>query len=533
MKNLLIIYFSLIAVVGYSQQVDTVYFDRNWKGVPNKLFADNYVVTLADDGTNMFRTFHIDGTPLARGFYTSIDKQDYSKSVFDGECIEYYPNGNFRSLRHYENGDLNGLQADYYDNGKPQLVTTRTNGEITYIQVYLENGQLSKEMDIKQGQVHGEYKEYYESGVLGVYKTYVDGQEQGVVKYYNTDGSLAYSSNMNNNMLDGEEIYYQNDSPAVIKRYKRGLPVGLQEDRRSASMSEEIYKEIEVNSKNIRMSCYVYNAAIPIKETGKLMAMMYGTQTDTKYKSFLNFVIAFKNDSDNELMSSIKDVKVEYINKKKASKNLAYSETDAVALFETSATVETSKAYNDAAYIAQSAASQTTSSTSEGTTYNSTSISSRTRTNSSSVAAAVGASIAGLVGGNNNGYSAAASGASVSGAVGASASQTNTATTGNISQSSYSSNSSTTTHVDGYTQYQVYNEEAKKAEDVAINAANNFMQRMELVQYSTIRMSPTELSYKWILAEMQNKYDEVRLSFTIDGIPCEIEFTAQEVAGIL
>ena len=289
MKKIFTICFLFIASIGYCQKIDTLYFDKNLKGVSNKLFADGYVVTISDETSNMFRAFTIDGKPFARGSYISINKQDYTQSVFDGECIDYYANGKTKSVCNYVKGIKNGTQTDFDENGNIQFTGNYTDGDLTSLKVYYDNGELCKEVAISQGQMHGEYKEFYKDGVLGLQKTYNNGKVNGPIKYYNPDGSISYSSNMNNDIIDGEEIYYQNGHPILISNYDKGLPIGVFEDRRNGSV-KQVYKEIKLlDSSDIRLSCSVYEASMPIKETGKLMAMMYGTATDVKYKSFLLF----------------------------------------------------------------------------------------------------------------------------------------------------------------------------------------------------------------------------------------------------
>lgn len=532
MKKIFSICFLFIATIGYCQDIDTLYYDSNWKGVSNKIFADTFVITLSDEHSNMFRAFTIDNKPSARGSYISISKLDFNQSILDGECTTYYPDGKIKSVVNYANGIRNGKEINYFENGNIQFAGLFKDGEVTSIQVYLENGQINKEMGINQGQIHGEYKEYYENGVLGILKTYNNGQENGPVKYYNPDGSIAYSSNMKNNTIDGEEVYYQNGHPLVISNYDEGLPIGIHEDRRDGA-GKIVYKEIKLPEfNNIRMSCKVYSAAIPIKETGKLMAAMYGFQTSEKYKSFLNFVLYLKNDSDNEIRTAIRDVKVEYITKNKVSKNLAYDENDAVEMFKISAQHSASKAYSDASYIANAAATQTTSTTGYDSSYNSTSINSKTNSKTSNLAAAIGSTVAGAFGVNNSGDSAIVAGGSVSGAVGASSSNTTTSTSGAITSSSNSSTSNTTSHTDGYLQYQIYNEESKKAEQIASNAASELVERTEKARYSNILLEPHSLSEKWIVADIQNKYDAVKLTFYINNTPYEIEFSSSEVNGI-
>ena len=104
MKKIIAICLLFITTIGYSQKIDTLYFDKNWKDVPNKLFADGYMVTLSDGTSNIFKAFTIDGKLIGQGSYVSLNKQNYSQSVLDGEYIEYYLNGTPKNVHNYVNG---------------------------------------------------------------------------------------------------------------------------------------------------------------------------------------------------------------------------------------------------------------------------------------------------------------------------------------------------------------------------------------------------------------------------------------------
>ena len=77
-------------------QTDTLYYDKDWKGVESKAFA-TYVRVFSDPNDEKFpkrcRDYYITGELQSEGEYISIDKYDDSKSVFNGEWTTYYKSG--------------------------------------------------------------------------------------------------------------------------------------------------------------------------------------------------------------------------------------------------------------------------------------------------------------------------------------------------------------------------------------------------------------------------------------------------------
>ena len=81
---------------------DTIFYDQNWKGVPNREFASFYrIVTESKDPNyrNRFRDYYITGELQAEGSYISIDKYDDQRSVFDGETTNYFKSGKIQRKR--------------------------------------------------------------------------------------------------------------------------------------------------------------------------------------------------------------------------------------------------------------------------------------------------------------------------------------------------------------------------------------------------------------------------------------------------
>ena len=101
-------------------RTDTIYYDKNWKGVSNPNFADFYRIAEYPANNNYKKQFHdyyITGELQARGEFISIDKYDDTRSVFDGELDGYFKNGQIENVRNFQNGKLNGDFCFYTEDG--------------------------------------------------------------------------------------------------------------------------------------------------------------------------------------------------------------------------------------------------------------------------------------------------------------------------------------------------------------------------------------------------------------------------------
>jgi antitoxin component YwqK of YwqJK toxin-antitoxin module len=126
------------------ERIDTIYYDKDWKGVSNRTFADFYRIAIYPENEyykKQFRDYFISGELQAQGVFISIDKLDDSKSVFDGETITYFKNGKVHFKNHYSNGKRNGEHYEYSENGlvvrKANIVNNELSGLYTE---FLENG---------------------------------------------------------------------------------------------------------------------------------------------------------------------------------------------------------------------------------------------------------------------------------------------------------------------------------------------------------------------------------------------------------
>lgn len=182
--------FCTINTVMGQTKVDTLYYDKNWKGC-EKTFATYYRIYSQPNDNNLkkrFRDYYITGELQSEGEYISIDKYDDSKSVFDGEL------------------------TSYYKSGKTEQKGTRINGkqEGEYIK-YKENGLILIHANFKDGKLHGIYTEFSEDGDLCMQIEYKDGMP--LYNYYTISNKDGYCSKVN--LSNKQPIY---ETPSLNER---------------------------------------------------------------------------------------------------------------------------------------------------------------------------------------------------------------------------------------------------------------------------------------------------------------------------
>lgn len=144
---------SLFALSSAAQiaKLDTIYYDKDWKGVSGPHFATYYrIIEQNPDSTyrKIYRDYYINGNIQSEGGYVSIDKYDDSKSIFDGDYVCYYKSGSVEQkgtrvqgkeqgeyIKFFENGNI-AIRANMKDNKLHGLLTQFDEDGLCYQQEY-------------------------------------------------------------------------------------------------------------------------------------------------------------------------------------------------------------------------------------------------------------------------------------------------------------------------------------------------------------------------------------------------------------
>lgn len=148
-------------VCSQSLKLDTIYYDKDWKGVSSSAFASFFRVYDANDNSKLkkrFRDYYITGELQSDGGYISIDKYDDSKSVFDGEWTNYYKSGKVESKGYRNRGIAEGEYTAYYENGLVKLHTVIENGKSNGILTqFNEQGDMCSQVEMLNGEPRYDY----------------------------------------------------------------------------------------------------------------------------------------------------------------------------------------------------------------------------------------------------------------------------------------------------------------------------------------------------------------------------------------
>ncbi len=192
MRYILIIALFCTDFIAYAQdRIDTIYYNKSGQIARNSIFSDYYRIALypADSlSVKEFKDFYITGELKKEGCFVCIDSLENSNSLFDGNIVSYFKNGEVSEIANYANSKLNGEYLRYLPNGSLE------------IRAYYINDCLD-----------GIYEQYFENGTHSIME-YADGLP--VYDYY-----LLYDSGGNClkfRLSDNSQIW---ESPHVSERF--------------------------------------------------------------------------------------------------------------------------------------------------------------------------------------------------------------------------------------------------------------------------------------------------------------------------
>lgn len=192
-------------------QVDTLYYDKDWKQAIHPAFAEYYRVMYCstDGSTKQFRDYYITGQLQSAGNFIHIDPSDDSKSVFTGKVTFYRRNGEQEKYMTYRNGVLHGQFCEYNDNGSVLRKGQYWDGKLS--------GMFTEFL------VGGDYVQIEYDNGAPKYEYYLRGNNSGnVAKYYLSNNTL-YMESPN---LNEKRVEYRND--CIWQYYiKNGLKISV------------------------------------------------------------------------------------------------------------------------------------------------------------------------------------------------------------------------------------------------------------------------------------------------------------------
>lgn len=235
-------------------EIDTIYYDKDWKGVSNHNFADFYRIIEKDPLPNYpkrFRDFYITGEKQGEGFYEKIDSSDDSKTILgSGDFYWYYKNGEVSKKMSFENGIPNGECIEYYENNKLKSKATYKNGSLDgEYSIYLPDGKIMERGVYKENNyLGGEAYSYYDNGQISKLMTIKEGQMNSDVIEYYENGHINKQYSLRGGKLNGEYVEYTQDGLRFEDEYFRGNPT---KDYIIVSNTDGLYSKVNRKDKSL------------------------------------------------------------------------------------------------------------------------------------------------------------------------------------------------------------------------------------------------------------------------------------------
>lgn len=165
--------------------------------------------------------------------------------------------------------------------------------------IYYENGVLKQEVNLKNGNLHGLFRQYHENGKLHIEGNFLSGEKNGLFKEYYENGSLQNEYKTVNGEIDGELKQYTAGRLTSVINYKMGKKNGNCIHYKYNESGILYIKQTEAYTDDI--------------ETGRWSTFSY-TDGVEEEMTYVNFVNGLKEGTCKEYLSSDSLQTAEYKN---------------------------------------------------------------------------------------------------------------------------------------------------------------------------------------------------------------------------
>jgi len=169
------------------------------------------------ESSGTWKSFYEDGSLYV--------KTDYLNGTVHGRKEFYSPSGKLQLIRFYNYGTLVGYS--YLKAEGTEVTMIPIENETAKIKAYYDNGKVSRQYEIENGEGTGSYKTYYYSGQLRDDFNQENGDYQGSRTTYYANGKLKEKKNYLIGLLHGKRTqYYEDGTVKEESNYINGVQTG-------------------------------------------------------------------------------------------------------------------------------------------------------------------------------------------------------------------------------------------------------------------------------------------------------------------
>lgn len=494
------IVFSIIST--FAQQIDTLYYDKNWQRT-EPFFAEYYRVVRSPHKQGYpfaFRDYWINGPLQSEGYVLKIDSMDDKQSIFVGKGALYHRNGRTKEeFTRNMQGQYHGEYKTYYENGEVQTMG------------YFENGVLQ-----------GEVRLYDANGILQSSRNYQDGQPYGEVQIFHPDGKPSQIFHINNGLIEGDVITYdERGIESGRNTFINGLPSGYYSNKFNESITTGVTKEINTQKgDSLRISISIKSFRLPTK---RKTINSNGTYWNWNAKTSIYYIVLhILNHGVKHKICSFDNFAIKKVNTKYEMLPVhlpVLDESMAKEMFIKHSAYNIEAGYKQVHMLAKAAASTTTHS--YRSTHTNTTIkyngSDQSKYNSYIRSSAK----------DNSDYKADANSTKYS--------NETRYQNASMAGSSQTTSSISSSSINGLVYYDIYKREEITAKENERDEYNRLDDRLDLIRTSTFSIAPRELATKCVIGKYQGigKNEAIVLTFTYNGHDYEISFNQDEICDSL
>ncbi len=460
----------------FSQSIDTLYYDSQWKGVPIKDLADYYLIHYKFDNPsypNKIKGFYVTGESYLEGNSLFVDSTNGLNNRYSGYYVEFYKNGNKKRIIDFV-GDKEGAYKEvheFFENGNKVRDIESLDSGFFKITEYKETGDKFCEFSTDSNwKKQGEATWFQHDGYNRMVMTYKDDILEGKAVSYYEDGSFHVCEFHNN--IPGDVLKFYDGAGNYVATFNRETLQNVPD----LPTEENLKKELAGGEV---MQYYMMN--------GLSVAFMlsYGDE----YGKWYMVRCLITNASFLPIDFRMEDAEILLVDKKgKVKEGKLLSHNDYITRVEKKQ--KRSAFWNEfAGNLTASMAGVNTSTTNYSNT-----------TNSATVYGSQSAAVAGVVG--NDGY--AAIGGGVGANIGAAVnSTTSTGSVSNITTNGYAA----------YTAHKIEQQEARQYEENLLKYRNELYK--QYMKSETIR--PNESAGGYFLVKF-DQADKLEIRMPINGV---------------
>ena len=218
-------YLELVVLDSFPNRIYTFYNDQE---------KSNRIKTYKSD--SIFKEVYKNG--YFQGYYSNVGNLHseglIEKNKKQGKWNYYYEDGlSIKQIAEYKNGEFHGEHKDFWENGNLKSNTNWENG-IEYGNgiIYHENGKIDEKHFIKDGKIHGRIEQFYSNGSKRFWANSWYGIVKDTSKYFYENGVLKnltiVSLDTITNISIGKEYrYFPSGKIEAESEIKNNLPEGI------------------------------------------------------------------------------------------------------------------------------------------------------------------------------------------------------------------------------------------------------------------------------------------------------------------